>query len=199
MQLHFINRSLYRTVQELRVQQEISQPFQPVYIIPEGGSNQLAVDTCAGYIQTIPADYDIIACACGTGATLAGFIKGLNNAVRVIGFPVLKGGEFLNADIQRFLSAERGHQHYHNWTLNTDYHFGGYGRSSDQLNDFIVNFYRHHRILLEPVYTGKMMFGLYDLIQQGYFEPGSRILAIHSGGLQGIEGFPELKQQLKLD
>lgn len=199
MQLHFIDRKLYRTIQDIQIQQEISQPFQPVYIIPEGGSNQLAINSCADFIQTIPPDYDIISCACGTGATLAGFIKGLNNCKKVIGFPVLKGGDFLYSDIQNFLADDPNSEHYDNWSLNTDYHFGGYGRSSDQLNDFIIHFYQQHNILLEPVYTGKMMFGLYDLIKKGYFEPETKILAIHSGGIQGIEGFPELKKQLNLD
>lgn len=198
MQLHFIDRKTYRTAQDTKVQDELSKPFQPVYIIPEGGSNHLAIDSCAEYIQSIPTDYDLLTCACGTGGTLAGLIKGLNNQKKVIGFPVLKGGEFLYSDIQHFLTGSEDHKKYNNWTLNTDYHFGGYGRSTEQLNDFIVDFYQKHKILLEPVYTGKMIFAVYDLIAKGYFQKNTRILAIHSGGIQGLEGFPELKKRLHL-
>ncbi len=196
MQLHFIDRKKYRIIQDIKIQQELSEAFQPVYIIPEGGSNHLAVNSCAEYIQTIPPDYDIVTCACGTGGTLAGLIKGLNGSKQIIGFPVLKGGDFLYTDIKNFLTFNSKHTHFDNWSLNTDYHFGGYGRSTEQLDDFIVNFYQQHNILLEPVYTGKMMFALYDLIKKGYFKKNTRILAIHSGGIQGLDGFPKLKERL---
>jgi 1-aminocyclopropane-1-carboxylate deaminase/D-cysteine desulfhydrase-like pyridoxal-dependent ACC family enzyme len=199
MQLHFIDRKTYRTIQDIQVQKELSKPFQPVYIIPEGGSNHLAVDSCTEYIQNIQTDYDILTCACGTGGTLAGLIKGLNGRKKIIGFPVLKGGDFLYADIQSFLTDSSGPKHYDNWALNTDYHFGGYGRSTEQLNDFIVHFYQQHNILLEPVYTGKIIFAVYDLIKKGHFQKNTRILAIHTGGIQGLEGFPELKKRLHLN
>lgn len=198
MQLHFIDRATYRTIQDRQIQQELCLPFQPVYIIPEGGSNQLAVNSCAEYIEAIPKDFDIITCACGTGGTLAGIIKGMGGRKNILGFPVLKGGDFLYSDIQNFLAYSSSQALLDNWTLNTDYHFGGYGRTTEQLNDFIVNFYQQHNIQLEPVYTGKMMFAIYDLIEKGYFKKGSKILAIHSGGLQGLEGFPELNKRLHL-
>lgn len=199
MQLHFIDRKIYRTIQDIQIQQELSTPFQPTYIIPEGGSNHLAVNSCVEYTKTIPTDYDIITCACGTGGTLAGIIKGMGGKKNIIGFPVLKGGDFLYSDIQNFLSNSSTQLNFDNWTLNTEYHFGGYGRTTEQLNDFIINFYQQHKILLEPVYTGKMMFAIYDLIKKGYFKKGTKILAIHSGGIQGLDGFPELKESLHLD
>ncbi len=199
MQLHFIDRKTYRTIQDIKIQQELSLPFQPAYIIPEGGSNHLAVNSCAEYTKTIPTDYDIITCACGTGGTLAGIIKGMDGKKNIIGFPVLKGGDFLYSDIQNFLSNSSTQLNFNNWTLNTDYHFGGYGRTTEQLNDFIINFYQQHNILLEPVYTGKMMFAIFDLIKKAYFKKGTKILAIHSGGIQGLEGFPKLKESLHLD
>ena len=198
MQLHFINRQQYRSKNEPDVIKEISKPYQPAYIIPEGGSNPLAVESCAQYIQNIPQEYDVISCACGTGGTIAGFIKGLNNSKKIIGFPVLKGGDFLYHDIQEFLKCSDNGQSFNNWTLMTDYHFGGYARCNDQLHDFIVNFYKRHNIPLEPVYTGKMMFGLFDLIEKGYFKKDTHILAIHTGGIQGLDGFPDLKNEMGL-
>lgn len=197
MQLHFIDRKTYRSIHNLEIQRELSQAFQPVYIIPEGGTNQLAVGNCSEFMQTIPSDFDIMTCACGTGGTLAGLIKGLKGTKKLIGFPVLKGGDFLYSDIKRLLLASCNHQSFDNWTLNTDYHFGGYGRSTKQLEDFIVQFKQQHNITLEPVYTGKLIFGIYDLIQKGHFPKKTKILALHSGGLQGIEGFPELKERLR--
>lgn len=198
MQLHFIDRSLYRKISELQTQQAISRPFQPAYILPEGGSNALAVSSCAEYARSLPQDYDIICCACGTGGTLAGLIQGLNHSKKVIGFPVLKGGDFLYSDIQSYLSAGNRHQSYNNWSLISDYHFGGYGRCTSPLENFIIEFYQQQEILLEPVYTGKMLFALFDLIEKGYFQKNTRILAIHSGGIQGLDGFPRLKARLNL-
>lgn len=197
MQLRFIDRKTYRTIEDTKTQLELAEPFQPVYIIPEGGSNRLAINSCADFVKTLPTDFDILTCASGTGGTLSGLIKGLNNAKKLIGFPVLKGGDFLYKDINDFLCADESAIQYNNWTLNSDYHFGGYGRSTDELEDFIINFYRQHNVILEPVYTGKMMFGLYDLIKKGHFKPNTRILALHTGGLQGLEGFPELKSKIE--
>ena len=198
MQLQFINRQQYRSKNDPEFIEELSRTYQPVYIIPEGGSNNLAVESCAQYIQNISPEYDVIGCSCGTGGTIAGFIKGLNNSRNIIGFPALKGGDFLYQEIQSFLKLKDNKQQFDNWTLKTDYHFGGYAKCNSQLKDFIVNFYERHNIPLEPVYTGKMMFGLFDLIQKGHFKKDSHILAIHSGGLQGLDGFPDLKKEMGL-
>ena len=197
MQLKFISREQYRSKSDSCFIDEIKKEYGSVYILPEGGTNSLAVDSCAEYISNIPPQYDVIGCACGTGGTIAGFIKGLENSREVIGFPVLKGGDFLNQDIQVLLDSTTK-QHFNNWRLNTDYHFGGYGRSNQELENFITSFYKTHNVPLEPVYTGKMMFGLFDLIKKGYFKKHTHILAIHSGGLQGLDGFPELKEKMGL-
>ena len=197
MQLKFITRKEYRLIQDPVFQNELSKTYSPVYIIPEGGSNLLAVNSCASYAQKLSEDFDILCCACGTGGTLAGLIKGLNNSKKVMGFPALKGGEFLSTDINNFLNSASPASTYNNWSLITDYHFGGYAKVNSELEEFIVNFKQLHNIILDPVYTGKMMFAIYDLIKKGYFERGSRILAIHTGGIQGLNGFPELKKKLE--
>jgi len=197
MQLVFVSRKEFR---QLRTQETLNtflQRFQPAYFIPEGGTTALAVDNCAKYIKPLKNQYDVFCCATGTGGTTAGFIKGIENQSAVFGFPVLKNADYLNQEIIHILNDEKSPHQYTRWQLIHDYHFGGYAKSSDELERFIIDFYRQHKVPLEPVYTGKMLFGLFDLIQQGYFKEGSKILAIHTGGLQGLEGYPELKKKLE--
>jgi len=197
MQLVFVSRTEFR---QLRTQDTLTnflQRFKPAYFIPEGGTTSQAVNSCAQYIEPMKHQFDIFCCPVGTGGTIAGFIKGINNQAQVIGFPVLKGKDFLDQDINHLLEDEQLPHQHQTWHLNHDYHFGGYAKTNDELDNFIIDFYRQHNILLEPVYTGKMLFGLFDLIKQRYFKEGSKILAIHTGGLQGLEGFPGLKSKLK--
>lgn len=197
MQLIFVSRTEFR---QLRIQATLNtflKRFQPAYFIPEGGTSSQAVDSCAQYIETLKEQYDVFCCATGTGGTTAGFIKGIDNKSQVIGFPVLKNADYLSQDIKQLLNDDTSPYHYTHWQLNHDYHFGGYAKSSKELENFIIDFYLQQKILLEPVYTGKMLFGLFDLIQRDYFNKGSRILAIHTGGLQGLDGFPELKKKLE--
>jgi len=112
----------------------------------------------------------------------------LQGEKKVIGFPALKGGEFLCPEIQQLEKAYTGRA-YTNWELQTQYHFGGYAKVKPELLQFIKDFKAQQHILLEPIYTGKMLFGIYDLIRQDYFKPGSTIVALHTGGLQGLAGF----------
>jgi len=119
---------------------------------------------------------DYIAVACGTGGTLAGIVAGLKGTSKAIGFSVLKE---VTSDESSVIS------------FNTNYHFGGYAKFTSELIHFINNFKRKNGIALDPIYTGKLFFGLYDLIQNDYFPRGSTIVAIHTGGLQGIAGFNE--------
>ncbi len=197
MRLVFVSRTEFRQLRIQGTRSTFLKRFQPAYFIPEGGTSPQAVDSCAQYIESLKEQYDVFCCATGTGGTTAGFIKGIDNQSQVIGFPVLKNADFLNHDIQLLLNDEISPHHYSHWQLNHDYHFGGYAKSSNKLENFIINFYQQHKIPLEPVYTGKMLFGLFDLIQRDYFKKGSQILAIHTGGLQGLEGFPELKKRLE--
>ena len=114
----------------------------------------------------------------------------LNNLTqKIIGFPALKG-DFLSNDICKFVSRE-------NWQLVLDYHFGGYGKVKADLISFLNEFYIQTNIPLDPIYTGKMMFGIFDLIEKGYFPNGAKILAIHTGGLQGIRGVNKILKEKK--
>ena len=190
MELHYISREAYRQKSDPAYLSKLAAQHGWPYIIPEGGTNTLAVKGCTEIVSDIPIDFDYICCASGTGGTLAGIIAGLGGKKQVLGFPALKGGDFLRAEIEQLIRGYNG-EYYNNWQLITDYHFGGYAKVKPELLDFIRSFQQEHGLPLEPVYTGKMFYGLVDLIQKGYFPAGSRIVAVHTGGLQGNAGFKE--------
>lgn len=190
MQLHYVSRAEYRKKHEVAFLQKLTQQFGDVYILPEGGSNVLALKGCEEIVQEINDEieqpFDVICCASGTGATLAGLIKALKPEQSAIGFSALKGGAFLNDEVKKFLGDK--HQN-RNWRIETDFHFGGYAKINDDLIHFMRDFDAQYGFALDAVYTGKMFYGLFDLIKNKNFKPGSTIVAVHSGGLQGNKGF----------
>ncbi|MDQ4141694.1 MAG: pyridoxal-phosphate dependent enzyme [Bacteroidota bacterium] len=190
MQLHYLDRTTYRQKQEVAFKENLKKEYPDAYLLPEGGTNLLAVKGCTDIIADINIPFDYICCAAGTGGTLAGIIAGLNGQSQVIGFPALKEGQFLATDIEALIKEYNGEE-YQNWQLQTDYHFGGYAKVKPELIAFMQTFKKAHLIQLEPVYTGKMLYGIYDLIRKDFFKPGSTIVAIHTGGLQGLAGFAE--------
>jgi len=193
MQLHYINRAEYRQKAEAAYQNKIKQQFGDVYILPEGGSNSLALRGCAETVKEISNEiekpFDIICCASGTGATLAGLISAINPGQTAIGFSALKGGEFLNHEVETFLQREKTNSSTKNWRIETGFHFGGYAKINDALIQFMSDFQLQYGFALDAVYTGKMFYGLFELIKAKRFKPGTSIIAIHSGGLQGNKGF----------
>lgn len=180
MQFHFVSRSAYRLKNELSFIQKLKEKFGDFYLLPEGGTNALAVKGCAEILTDADAQFNYICSAVGTGGTVVGLINAAQPHQTVLGFPALKG-DFLSEEICTFVHNDR-------WKLVTDYHFGGYAKVDQQLIEFINLFRRETGIPLDPIYTGKMLFGIFDLIKQDVFEPGTQILAIHTGGLQGIKG-----------
>jgi 1-aminocyclopropane-1-carboxylate deaminase/D-cysteine desulfhydrase-like pyridoxal-dependent ACC family enzyme len=190
MKLYYLSREQYRNKYENSVLKELKNKYGSFYLIPEGGSNAEGVKGCSEIIPELDREVDVIVVSCGTGGTMAGIIAGLNGKKHVIGFPVLRPGGFLQKDIS-YLIRSYNDSVYLNWHLETGYHFGGYAKYSRELIDFINNFKKKFSIPLDPVYTGKMMYGIFDLIKKGTFEKGTKILAIHTGGLQGIPGFNE--------
>lgn len=190
MQLHYISRADYKQKYTIETTDKLKNRFGEFYMIPEGGTNSLALKGCAEIIDEIDIPFDFITSCCGTGGTLGGMIAGLNGSGHAIGFPVLKGGDFLRKEIQDHIK-DFNDQVYLNWHLLLEYHFGGYAKYSSELVEFINEFNRKHKIPLDPIYTGKMMYGLFKMIQQDVFKKGSKIIAIHTGGLQGIDGFNE--------
>jgi len=186
MQLYFISRNEYKHKTSSEFQEHLKHQFGNFFLIPEGGTNTLAVKGCQEILTKTDADFDEICVAVGTGGTLAGLINSAKPHQKVLGFPALKHAK-LSKDICKFVSAD-------NWQLIEDYHFGGYAKVTEELIRFSNDFKQKNDILLDPIYTGKMMYGVYDMVAQGYFKPESKILCIHTGGLQGIEG---MNQKLK--
>lgn len=190
MQLHYADRAIYRQKDSQELIDQLNARFGDFYLLPEGGSNELAVKGCAEMIRELEEQYDFYCAPCGTGGTLAGIIGGLKGNSYVVGFPVLKDGEFLSNDISALLKASF-QQSWPNWSLLLNYHFGGYAKINQELVAFVQSFYERTRIPLDLIYTGKMMYGVYDLIKLGYFPEGSKVLVIHTGGLQGNKGMEE--------
>ena len=184
MELRYVSRAAY---QERATSEFIENHLFDIsnyYLIPEGGTNHLAVKGCEEILADIDFDFDVVCCSCGTGGTLSGIINTLKPHQSAIGFSSLKGGDFLKDEISKYVINSQ-------WSLNLDYHFGGYAKVDEGLVEFINQFHHKHGIPLDPVYTGKMIYGLWDLIEKDYFRSGSSIVAIHTGGLQGIEGMNE--------
>ncbi|MEM9686730.1 MAG: pyridoxal-phosphate dependent enzyme [Bacteroidota bacterium] len=190
MVLKFVSRSAYRNKMSTAFLRSLKEVFGAFYVLPEGGTNALAVKGCEEILTEEDRCFDVICCPVGTGGTLAGLANSAHSHQTVLGFSALKG-DFLNEDIRKF--ARKGH-----WNLITDYHFGGYGKLNEELIRFINRFKKQTDIPLDPVYTGKMMYGLIALIREGYFKNGTKILAIHTGGLQGIAGMNLTLKQKQL-
>ncbi len=193
IQLHFVSREDYRRKSEVSFLEDLKHKWGKFYLIPEGGSNCYAIKGCQEIVSTINEPYDTFCCSVGTGGTIAGIISSIRSDKKVIGFSALKG-DFLKDEIA-ILTKICDEKVKTQWEINHDYHFGGYARFDDSLIGFINNFYQKHGIRLDPIYTGKLFFGLFDLIQKDYFMTGSTVLALHTGGLQGIRGFNILHDQ----
>lgn len=183
MQLHYISREDYRNKKNPEFVRELQNCFGNFYLIPEGGTNELAVKGISEFAQLLEAEFDFDYCCLpvGTGGTMAGMITGLSAKKSLLGFSALKGGDFLMDEIKKYLQG----RNENNWQLITDYHFGGYAKTTNALLQFMYDFKERHHISLDFIYTAKMMYGLYDLIRKEKFKKGSVILCVHTGGLQG--------------
>ncbi len=168
MRLSYLDRGSYRRM-------ALPDDLGRCYLLPEGGSNGLAVRGCAELGAEIEG-FDVVAVPVGTGGTLAGLAAGLKAGV-ALGFSVLKGGQFLTervAELQRRTYGEvRGR-----WRIETDYHCGGYARSTPALRAFLADFEARHGIRLDPVYTGKMVYGLHQM----NFPKGTKVCAVITTG-----------------
>ncbi|BAU53191.1 1-aminocyclopropane-1-carboxylate deaminase/D-cysteine desulfhydrase [Mucilaginibacter gotjawali] len=186
MQLLFTDRESYRDKPALFDKYFAGDP--EAIFIDEGGASPEGAKGCSELVNELPQTYHHIFCACGTGTTAAGIINGIhqhNLPTQFHAVPVLKNGDFMKVEINKLLAPPV------NFELHTEYHFGGYGKTNDELIDFIKQFVAETGILIEPVYTGKMLYAVYDLAAKGYFKPGENILAIHSGGIWGLLGMKE--------
>ena len=192
MALHYLDRSSYRRRAAPEFIAEQLARFGPAYVLPEGGTNALALPGCAELVAEIRhrTGFDSLAVAAGTGGTLAGIVTGLVGEEQAVGVAALKSGGFLKDEINALIQQATG-QAFANFSLHTDYHFGGYANYSAELLGFIQRFQDKHGILLDPIYTGKLLYGVLDLIDNGYFPRGSTVVAIHTGGLQAWAGWQQ--------
>lgn len=180
MKLIFVSRENYRLKDHPKYIDELHNKFGRFYLIPEGGTNSFAIKGCEEILDSNDLKYDYICSSVGTGGTIAGLINSAHPHQKIIGFPALKGSFLIN-EIRKFANRN-------NWSLQPEYHFGGYAKINQELISFINRFKQDYNIPLDPIYTAKMMYGITDLIHKGYFKNKSKILAIHTGGLQGILG-----------
>ncbi len=194
MEIRYLSRSAYREKEKALIEQSLNGP--EYYLLPEGGTNALALPGCAEMATEIKSQLerlpDYICLCCGTGGTMAGLIAGLDGQSQVLGFSVLKG-DFHRPLIQDLLEEyQKENTDFsipNNWTIDGNHHVGGYARFNSELIEFINRYQSQFQLPLDPVYTAKMFLGLEKMVEENYFQAGSTILAIHTGGLQGVAGF----------
>lgn len=186
MKLVFVSRSTYKRFRN--APEQISEIYRDSYFLPEGGTNQLAMKGCEEILDEIHIKFDYLACSIGTGGTFCGLANSIPSEVKLLGFSALKGS-FMQSEIQKlmgehtFLSG--------NYEVNTSFHFGGYGKTTPELIDFIAWFKKTFCIQLDPIYTGKTFFGVWNMLKNGKFEKSSVLVLLHTGGLQGNLGLVE--------
>ena len=189
MKLVYVSRTEYRRRDEANYIDEVRTRYGPCLVIPEGGANPAGVDGCTAIADMLP-NASVQGCKIvlpvGTGTTLAGVARGLGRASRneVVGVSVLKGAFDLDARIKTLAGGDSAP-----WSLLHDHHCGGYARVSAELREFILAFQAVHDIPLDPVYTGKAMYAVYQLLSEQAWSGDKDIIAIHTGGLQGRRGF----------
>lgn len=187
MKLVFVSREWYRVMSSgipPEMETEFELEFGRTFIIPQGGTNEYAVDSCTEWGRKLRRHaVDKIYLPVGTAGTISGLICGGNESTEVIGVPVLKNNGFLDEAINKLTQHQSGRT-FDTWRLLNDYHFGGYGKSTNELNQFCEKFKTEHGIVIEPIYTGKLFSAVFDQAAKGLIPQGSNILIIHTGGLQ---------------
>ena len=185
MKLHYVTREEYRSKTNHEFIDQLKKRFGDFYLIPEGGTNELAMKGCAEFAREklSSIDFDFLCLPVGTGGTIAGIIVGLEGQKKVIGFSVLKNGDFLKEDAKKLIKDFSGKE-FPSWHIETDYHFGGYAKRTNELDQFILRMSQQHKLPLDFVYTGKMAAGVFDLISKNYFPKSSKIVVLHTGGLR---------------
>ncbi len=192
MALNFVDRKTYRLREDTDYLENLKQKYPDYLLVPEGGSNKLALGGVGEIITELnqQCEFDTLLTPVGSGGTLAGLIQADNNQHQLLGISVLKQDGYLTEQVNHLLSEE---QHFYNWQILSAFHRGGYAKFSKEDEQRIVNFNLQTGFVFEPVYSGKMLLAFLDLIEQGYFSKGQRIVLLHTGGLQGIGGMLERK------
>ncbi|MCG7531453.1 pyridoxal-phosphate dependent enzyme [Psychrobium sp. MM17-31] len=187
MHIEFVNRSDYRRRFDQDYLSEIQDKYPNALIVPEGGTNDLALLGLAEMVEEIPKEKaQFIITACGSGGTSAGILKAMQPEQTLISIPVLKKADYLKQEIIDLAKCN-----VHQLQFLTEFHQGGYGKVTPELVTFIEQFETTHAIQLEPIYNGKMMIAFYQLVRENYFKPHSSVTLIHTGGLQGLNGLKQ--------
>jgi 1-aminocyclopropane-1-carboxylate deaminase len=181
MRFKFVDRKSYRLKHTKAFINDLKKEYGNFYLVPEGGTNQLAIKGTEEIIGEKEEEFDYICSAIGTGGTISGIINSARTHQKVLGFPALKEN-FLHKEISKYVNNKQ------NWELIRAYNFGGFAKINEELVLFINDFKKQTGLQLDPIYTGKMLFGIVDLHKKGFFKQKDKILAVHSGGLQGIDG-----------
>ncbi|HKR06962.1 MAG TPA: pyridoxal-phosphate dependent enzyme [Bacteroidia bacterium] len=184
MKLIYMDRASYRDKEAALEVALRNHDKAEYYVIPEGGSNYEGYRGCVEITSEIDFDFNYICTPCGTGTTLAGIASSLNGNQKAIGFSVLKNNPGTMKNVADFLKQDNLQASILNLQYFNDYHFGGYAKSTSELDHFVKRFVEINKIAIEPVYTGKMFFGIYDLVKKGFFKKGDVVIAVHTGGLQ---------------
>jgi 1-aminocyclopropane-1-carboxylate deaminase len=190
MKLHFVSRSDYKRKNENTFIDELRAKFGDFYMVPEGGTNLLAVEACASFAHDhlLNIDFDHLFLPVGTGGTMAGIIAGIKGKKKVSGISVLRNGDFLEDEVRNLLKTFSVHD-YGNWRVLTSYDHGGYAKTTKSLLDFVGAMKDQHNLPLDPVYTGKLMWAVFRQIEERQFARGTTVLALHTGGLQGADEY----------
>jgi 1-aminocyclopropane-1-carboxylate deaminase len=186
MDLHYVARSTYRLKNEQTFLQELENQFGKFFFVPEGGTNDYGIKGAQEFVTKIsPLFFDIVFVPVGTAGTITGIIAGMNGKKKIIGIPVLKAAEFQKSEIINLLQNFCNKQ-FNNWMLLTEYHHGGYAKTTGKLMEFILMMRHQHNLPLDQVYTGKLIYAIFEEVKKGSFSRGTTILALHTGGLQGL-------------
>ncbi len=194
MQLHFVSRAAYVLKKDDDFILGLRNQFGNFHLVPEGGANYYGVMGCMEIAKELDVQPDFFATSAGTGTTATGLLLSATQHQKVMVFSGLKGGEFLKDDIKHLINyttynSEDTDDILQHLNLITDYHFGGFAKITPELVEFANAFYRQFQIPLDLIYTSKLFYGLFDLIRKNQFKPHSKIVALHTGGLQGNNGF----------
>ncbi|MBA6348469.1 MULTISPECIES: 1-aminocyclopropane-1-carboxylate deaminase/D-cysteine desulfhydrase [unclassified Colwellia] len=190
MELHFVDRKSYRLRENKEYLAQLQLTYPGYLIVPEGGSNTLALAGVGEVITELnqQCEFDTLVTPVGSGGTLAGLIKADNNQHNLLGIGVLKQDGYLTEQVNSLLGDNL---HFSNWQIMPEFHRGGYAKFSKEDVEKILSFSQQTGFIFEPVYSGKMILALLDLIDQQYFPKGHRLVLLHTGGLQGIGGLIE--------
>lgn len=196
MKFHYVDRETYRLKHTFDVKEELRELFDSFYLVPEGGSNFYGTNGCMEILDDESSQFDIIAVPAGTGCTAAGIAMSLKEHQKLLVFPALKNGAFLLDEMKNYMLEVMGDEELVSDKLQqvvfiNDYHFGGYAKINETLISFLNNHHNKLKVKWDAVYNGKMVYGIYDKLEQGYFNEGTKVLLIHTGGLQGNRGIEE--------